>query len=240
MKRLRPFFKYFGSKWRLAPSYPAPKHVLVVEPFAGSAQYATLYPDRAVLLVDLDETVVAVWEYLIRVSESEFLSLPTTFDHVDDIRGAPQEAKWFVGFWLKPGVTRPANFPPEMLRRVPGHPSFWCEGVRTAIASQLHAIRHWQACHGSYADIPQTRATYFVDPPYAGKVGSFYRCHNGALNYDELGAWCCSRQGQVIVCDGAGSTWLPFRAHGRSGGTLRGKESAFSEGVYTQEDGVPC
>ena len=41
--RLRPFFCYYGGKWRAAPKYPPPEHDTIVEPFAGAAGYATRY-----------------------------------------------------------------------------------------------------------------------------------------------------------------------------------------------------
>ncbi len=37
MTDLKPFFCYFGGKWRAAPHYPTPKHAEIVEPFAGAA-----------------------------------------------------------------------------------------------------------------------------------------------------------------------------------------------------------
>jgi len=37
MLGLRPFWCYFGGKWRAAPHYPAPMHPTIVEPFAGAA-----------------------------------------------------------------------------------------------------------------------------------------------------------------------------------------------------------
>jgi len=43
---LRPFWRYYGGKWRAAPRYPAPRHDLIIEPFAGAAGYAMRYPDQ--------------------------------------------------------------------------------------------------------------------------------------------------------------------------------------------------
>jgi hypothetical protein len=39
-RTVRPFFSFFGSKWRVAPHYPAPERDLIIEPFAGSAGYS--------------------------------------------------------------------------------------------------------------------------------------------------------------------------------------------------------
>jgi site-specific DNA-adenine methylase len=38
MSNLRPFFTFYGGKWRAAPFYDAPTHGHIVEPFAGSAR----------------------------------------------------------------------------------------------------------------------------------------------------------------------------------------------------------
>jgi hypothetical protein len=33
--RLRPFFSFYGGKWRIARHYPTPKYDIIIEPFAG-------------------------------------------------------------------------------------------------------------------------------------------------------------------------------------------------------------
>lgn len=58
-----PFFKIFGSKHRLAATYPRPEHDTVIEPFAGAAGYATRYADRRVVLFEVDPKIVALWSY---------------------------------------------------------------------------------------------------------------------------------------------------------------------------------
>lgn len=60
---------------------------------------------------------------------------------------------------------------------------------------------------GSYETSPDVPATWFVDPPYAG-AGRHYRC--AEIDYPRLGGWCRARQGQTIVCENVGATWLPF------------------------------
>jgi site-specific DNA-adenine methylase len=52
---LRPFFPYYGSKWRAARAYPPPLHRQIVEPFAGSAGYALRYRSREAVYVRYSE-----------------------------------------------------------------------------------------------------------------------------------------------------------------------------------------
>lgn len=66
-----PLFSYFGSKWTIATSYPAPMHRTIVEPFAGSAGYALRYASREVILVERDPVVASVWRFLLGARRSE-------------------------------------------------------------------------------------------------------------------------------------------------------------------------
>jgi hypothetical protein len=79
---LRPFWRYFGGKWRATPSYPAPVHDTIVEPFAGAAGYALHYPERDVILVDCYPVVAEIWRWLIAVTPDEVHAIPLV-DSVD-------------------------------------------------------------------------------------------------------------------------------------------------------------
>lgn len=211
MPRLRPFFSFYGSKWLLAPHYAQPQHERVIECFAGSAGYVTLHNAREVLLVDKDPVICQVWEFLIGVSESEMLSLPVDFRHVDEIDVCP-EAKLFLGFGLNVACAQPCKQRSKWsYSRDPRNRrnNFWSEPIRARVAGQLAAIRHWQVLNASYVDIPDQRATYFVDPPYQ-QMGYKYRFSQ--IDFDHLGTWCQdrARDGQVIACEAEGASWLPF------------------------------
>src|ERR1017187_4954833 len=66
--QVRPFFGYYGGKWRDAlKHYPEPLFETIVEPFAGSAGYSLRYADRKVVLCELDPILASVWRYLVRV-----------------------------------------------------------------------------------------------------------------------------------------------------------------------------
>jgi len=212
MQKLKPFFTFYGGKWRAAPHYPQPTHSVIVEPFAGAAGYSVRNPDRNVRLYDVDPVIVGVWSYLIRATEAEILALPdVSAEGVDALPSAvPQEARWLIGFWLNKGSSRPCRTPSAWMRGGTAASSFWGPSIRERIASQVSSIRHWQMIHCSYADIPVAEsATWFVDPPYNNKAGSNYKCSD--VDYSHLAGWCQGLPGQVVVCENAGADWLPFR-----------------------------
>ena len=68
---MKPFFTYYGGKYRAAPKYPAPRHETIVEPFAGSAGYSVRHFARDVRLYDVDPIIVGVWSYLTRTPADE-------------------------------------------------------------------------------------------------------------------------------------------------------------------------
>ena len=212
-RQLRPFFSYYGGKWRDALKYyPEPKHATIVEPFAGSAGFSLRYFARKVILYETDPVLAEVWRYLIRVRAKEILSIPNIGPHesVDALKVC-QEAKWLVGLWLNRGAASPRKSPSKWMREGLRPGSFWGDRVRQTIASQVDAIRHWEVHHASYSACPTPRAaTWFVDPPYQA-AGRHYRFGSEQLDYASLATWCKSRPGQVIVCENKGATWLAFQ-----------------------------
>lgn len=205
---IQPFFYFYGGKYRAARYYPTPDHSLIVEPFAGAAGYALRYHDRKVQLYDIDPIICGLWDYLIHASEHDVLSLPTTVECTANLPVC-QEAKWLIGFWLNQGAASPRLRPSAWMRKGLRPNSSWGEAVRTRIASQLHAIRHWKIANKSYEDADSRRATWFIDPPYNCKAGRHYRFH--AIDYNHLAEWCRKRNGQAIVCEIHGANWLPFQ-----------------------------
>lgn len=210
MTKLRPFFSYFGGKYRVAPKYPNPRYDVIIEPFAGSAGYSVRHFDHIVILLDADPIICGVWDYLIHVSQKEVLRLPVGISHIDEVQ-APQEAKWLVGFWLNKGTVIPHKTPSAWMRKSSSPYNFWGEPIRNRIASQVDIIRHWQIINCDYGQSGYNgmEATWFVDPPYAHASGSLYRFHD--IDYRILGAWCTSLRGQAIVCERDGAEWLPFK-----------------------------
>jgi len=206
---LKPFFTFYGGKWRAAPHSPEPALDTIVEPFAGSAGYALRYPAHNVVLVERDPLIAATWRYLLQVSPEEILSLPDIEPEqtVDDLP-VSAEARLLIGWWCNKGASHPCKRPSAWMRSGIRSNSFWCAAVRERIASQVTCIRHWRLIEGNYDQAPDVTATWFIDPPYQG-AGKHYRMSD--IDYAALAQWCRSRAGQVIVCENVGARWLPFR-----------------------------
>jgi hypothetical protein len=190
-----------------------------------------------VLLIEANEKVVGVWDFLIRATTDEILSLPLIGPEqtVDDLGAVPQEARWLVGFWLNKGTAQPCKKPSAWMRGMVRPNQFWGEAIRHRIARQVQWIRHWRVRCDTYSSAPDALATWFVDPPYAGRAGSFYPHGSKSTDYSALAAWRRERQGQVIVCENEGAEWLPFvpfhAAKANHGGARKGVSH---EAIWTQ------
>jgi site-specific DNA-adenine methylase len=66
---------YYGSKSKIVKHYPAPKYGTIIEPFAGTAQYALMYWDRDVILIDKYEVICNLWKWLQTCSKADILSI---------------------------------------------------------------------------------------------------------------------------------------------------------------------
>lgn len=209
---LRPFFCYYGGKWRAALSYPKPRYPLIIEPFAGAAGYSTRYPGHLVTIADLDPIIVRVWRWLASATPADVLSLPL-LDADQDVRDLPipEGARDLIAFWLNKGCTRPRRRPSKWMRDGLRPGSFWGPTVRSRIAEQVGSIGHWQVLNNSWESLPDVEATWFIDPPYRGRPGSHYSFGSKLIDYDRLAEFCRTRRGQVIVCEAAGADWLPFQ-----------------------------
>ena len=212
--KLRPFFSYYGGKWRETKRYPEPRFKTIVEPFAGSVGYSLHFSHLKVILYERDEIVARVWKYLIEDATAEqILSIPDIAldGSVDDLRGYRKEVKWLVGFWLNSATTRPCRSPSKWMRSRIRPGCFWGKRVRETIAAQLPAIRHWKIRNRSFEQCPITKmATWFIDPPYQ-IPGKRYYHSSKEIDYRALAKWCRSRRGQVIVCEKEGAKWLNFK-----------------------------
>lgn len=210
-RKLRPFFYFYGGKYRAAPRYPEPRYDTIIEPFAGSAGYSLRYHDKDVILVDKDPNIVNTWRYLIRVTPNEIRSLPDVLagQTVDDF-SICEEARILIGWWLNAATTRPMKSPSKWMRGKTRPSSFWGPEIRHRLANQVESIRHWRIIEGGYECAPDIEATWVIDPPYA-ESGKHYRYGSRDIDYASLANWCKLRKGQTMVCEQAGADWLPFR-----------------------------
>lgn len=200
-------FRYYGSKKKLAPKYPAPRHQRIIEPFAGAGAYSLQWatPAHEVILIDSHPGVVDLWHRLQRSTHAEIAAIRCP--PIGEVTTEPLVALTAPGeSALGSLLGRPRVVTMLAARDWPS--------VQAAILEHLELIRHWDVRLGDYRDAPNdTPATYFVDPPYQGEPGRSYA--QDPLDYDDLGRWCQTRPGQVIACDQHPARWLPFRPFAR-------------------------
>lgn len=225
---MKPFWRYYGGKWRAAPRYPAPEYPTIIEPFAGAAGYALRYHDRNVILVEKYPIVAEMWRYLIGVKASEIRAIPTVVHVADLPTWVPAGARHLIGFCMNAATVSPCRqLSAGRIRLAAMGRKFegWSEAQRERVASQVERIRHWRIIEGNYTSAPDIPATWFVDPPYNNTAGSYYIHGPSALDYTQLGKWCRERPGQVLVCENEGASWLPFQPFATLKPGLNGKGS---------------
>ena len=209
--RMKPFFSYFGSKYRLAKFYPSPlPDVPIVEPFAGSAAYSVYYNAPKAILYDVNPCICGIWDYLIKVSPVEVMALPDRVVESTEEVKAPQAARDLIGFWLAKARGAPAKkigpWARDYYSDTRAH--VWGPAVKVRLASQVEKIRGWQIIQGSFDTCPDIRATWFIDPPYVTTARKTYVFNK--INYLELAAFSYSRRGMALNCDDISAPYLPF------------------------------
>jgi len=213
--RIPPPFSFYGGKHRIASKYPEPLCDVIIEPFAGSAGYSCRYGQgRQVILFDADPVICQTWRWLIEATYEDVIKLPLLDDGqtVDIIEC--EGARNVVGFWINKGCSRPAKQKSSWVRSIGNVSYVWSEKCRQRLAESVHHFDSWEIHHCKFDEVPseylQTRATWFVDPPYQGQQGSHYVCGSGSIDYQKLREFCCSVADQVIVCESSNATWLDF------------------------------
>lgn len=230
-KRLKPFFSYFGAKWRLSPRYSFPKYNTIVEPFAGSACYSLCHYTKNIILVEKDPTICKLWRFLIKASSVDILKLPLIKPRqlVEDL-DTYEEGKLLISFWLARGETRPRKQPGSWMNKYSNRfkGSFWGEEARQKIANQVDLIKHWKIIEGDFSNSPNQKATWFIDPPYQVE-GKGYVYGSKGINYEDLSKFCLSRKGQIIVCENKGADWLPFIEFAQCKGKIKNSTEVIYE-----------
>lgn len=203
-------FAYYGAKHRLAPKYPAPKHKVIVEPFAGSAAYSCFHADRVdhVVIVEKDDALYRLWKRLQGMTPADVdevwlaeIGKPSTFEPLIFLSSGSESLNA-----LRNGKARAVT--PRMI----GH----ARSVPKRIKRALPYVKRWDIIHGDYTDAPDIEATWFIDPPYQPLLGATEHTAGrmygaDSLDYAALANWCKQRRGQVMVCEQEPAAWLPFK-----------------------------
>jgi len=197
-------FSYYGSKSKIVDYYPPPKHNKIIEPFCGSARYALKYWQKDVLIMDKSENLIKVWKWLQQCSKQDILGLPKLTTGLDIRKIELSEIeRTFLSYLVASG--RPSNIVTKFMDYDNGN-----QKVYKRIADSLELIRHWEIKLGSYTELENVEATWFIDPPYQFG-GDHYKKSAKQIDFNYLGEWCKSRNGQVIVCENMKADWLPFK-----------------------------
>ncbi len=231
---MKPFFSYFGSKYKLAKLYGAPRHDLVIEPFAGSAAYSVYWEPKEVILFDRSPVIISIWNYLITATEKQIMELPTEFELIADL-GLPFGATNLIGFWAAKGKVSPARSRSKWGKQYANAPDCKVLGepVKERIASQLHKIRHWQCFEAYHNAFRQDEtAHWFIDPPYqvAGR-----RYPYKIDDYAPIAEWAKGRRGFVQFCENDGADYLPFKELKSVNTYHHMKDNGFRKARYTHE-----
>ena len=206
-------FSYYGSKSKVVNLYPEPTTDKIIEPFAGSARYALKYWEKDVLLVDKYDVIIKIWKYLQQASERDIMGLPDLkYKETTEGLNLSEGERLLMGFLVARGSRRPAKIVQKFSS---------VANDKKRIASDLHKIRHWTIMQGEYADIPNQKATWFIDAPYQYGGELYNTCERqGGIDFDYLKKWTLGREGQVIVCENTKATWLPFAPLRKMHGSL--------------------
>lgn len=206
-------WSYYGSKSKIVHLYPRPECDKIIEPFAGTARYSLRYWDRDVLLVDKFVKVVSLWKWLQQCSPQDILKLPepSVGETVKREDVDCDEALFLMGFLVQQGVGN---------QRYTVSPFADIHAQKKFISNNLFKIRHWTIQQGDYKDIPNERATWFIDPPYQFGGEHQYFWNNKHLDFAHIAGWSKARDGQVIVCENTKADWMPFLPVAKMNGTI--------------------
>lgn len=205
-------FNYYGGKATLAKFYQRPRYKKIIEPFAGSAAYSVYHLQRdkslTALLIDKNPKVVAAWDWLRGQTRESLLAMP-----------CPKVGEVTTNFFVMCCAASTASTHCNKMTVTEMMESS-IKRVWERMAYTLWILPRIEVICGSYTDIGNEEATWFVDPPYQTRnmpngayLGNGYArgCNAKDINFEHLGGWCKERMGQVIVAEKEGADWLPFK-----------------------------
>ncbi len=165
------------------------------------------------MLIDKYPIIIEIWHYLQNASENDILKLPKIQkgQKVSDFTLADIEVK-FMGFLVQASQGQPRNSTGTLN-------GIDVERDLKRIAKNLFKIKHWEIKQGSYDELENEDATWFIDPPYQYGGEHQYKFGNKQIDFNHLADWCKSRKGQSIVCETTKADWLDFRPMVKNGGS---------------------
>jgi site-specific DNA-adenine methylase len=233
--------RYFGGKSKIAALYPEPYYRHIIEPFAGGAAYSLLYADHDIWLNDTNPQTVAIWRFLLRKDALKVIRdrVPFSVKAGTTIEKLTKATDPEGLVELMRAQLTPQNFGRKGV--IHTATSWGAEGwdnLRERLEYWVPRIAHWKVTMLDYADLPNKKACWFIDPPYKNEAGASYAKGSDAIKFKKLGAWCKSRHGQAIVCENAGATWLPFKTltDKRRGIYNDDTKSTVGEMIWTRAD----
>jgi len=206
--------------------YPKPKYPKIIEPFAGSARYALEYYDREVILMDRYDKIVRVWKFLQKCSKNDILSLPILKEgqSLDDkqFKSLTHDEKALLGFLVNFSTSSGAKTVTKFVDDT--------GPALQIVADHVHKIKHWTILEGTYYELENQEATWYIDPPYM-YGGQYYVHNNKTMNYSYLSKWCQARLGQVMVCENTKANWMKFKPLVNNPSSITGNKT--TEALWT-------
>ena len=195
-------FYYYGRKKQIAKHYPHPNCDAIVEPFAGAAAYSFYSENwkKEVILIEKDEQVAAIWEWLINEAT------PQSIKKLPDLKPGEKSSEFMH---IIHAATKQA-FKYRTIKVTPVLARNW-EISKRVMAENLDKIKHWSITCGDYSLAPDIEATWFIDPPYKDEPGMGYHHSSAFMDYEKLAEWAKKRRGEVIFCEGLNGDYLPFK-----------------------------
>jgi site-specific DNA-adenine methylase len=211
---MRTAFSHYGGKGMISGRYPQPKHKIIIEPFAGGASYSLRYYKHDVILCDKNDRLCAIWDFLINKNARDFIGLiPKKISPGEKISEIispemPDGLVWMLRSAANIGLfgTNKINDTITQFGSVN-----WKKNTIDKIEYWHGKISHWKIINGSYEELKNIEATWFIDPPYNNTAGSLYRFGASEINYKKLAKWIKSRRGLKIVCENSGAEWMKFK-----------------------------
>ena len=236
---MRPFFSYYGAKWRGARHYGPPRRDLVIEPFAGSACYSVYWGAPRVRLYDTYDQVCIAWDWLIHCSPEDVRRVPLKFMSNEEWLALPDGPRQVVFWNTNYCRTQMGNCLPEwfllycrtgrptgpLLNSRSANPSG--EGSRRLVkANSVSTMRLWDARIRERIALQKARiAGWSIEQMSYENIpleDAYWhvdppyqgppgrRYKHHQIDFDHLGKWCRNLPGAVDVCENVGADWLPF------------------------------